>query len=121
MFENLTIEYVVAYSMLVQDLIRNIDQNCNTLKAPMFIIIIFSRFDLQYDMFKIIFISLPIKKKKEIGDEKEHAILEYLVCDEEVHKKAQRIQNMLYIVRSMYLILLISRHCQQFRDINEKK
>ena len=53
----------------------------------MFIIIIFSRFDLQYDMFEIIFISLPIKKKR-IGDEKEHAILDYLVCDdEEVHKK----------------------------------
>ena len=52
----------------------------------MFIIIIFSRFDLQYDMFEIIFISLPIKKK-EIEDEKEHAIVDYLVCDEEVHKK----------------------------------
>ena len=52
----------------------------------MFIIIIFSRFDLQYDMFEIIFISLPIKKKR-IGDEKEHVIVYYLECDEEVHKK----------------------------------
>ena len=89
MFENLTIEYVVAYSMLVQDLIRNIDQNCNTLKAPLFIIIIFSRFDLQYDMLKSFSSHYP-SRKKEIEDEKEHAIVDYLVCDEEVHKKLRR-------------------------------
>ena len=102
MFENLTIEYVVAYSMLVQDLIRNIDQNCNTLKAQMFIIIIFSRSDLQYDMFKIIFISLPIKKKKEIGDEKEHAILDYLVCDKEVHKKLKEYKHVIYCKKYVF-------------------